>query len=252
MSYVHSHRLPTVEQALQKYEHGTYARYTLAKCRCFPCRQAASQYEYERQRRLRNPWRVRKVDGAYVVRNVETGEVAPPDIADELLLEKPENENELISAREAREHIMRLGELGVGRKRIAAAAGYPYSSLQRVIDGQIKRIKRCNAEKILAVGRDALTRGVHVDATFACELVRRLRAAKYKRYVVATEVGRTNNNFRIWVRPVAYLRLETVRAIHDLYVRLQQTDTNLERVDPHFVAPAAEPAYRRNVARSAK
>lgn len=236
-------------RAAEKYEHGTRARYHLGKCRCFPCKVANSEYEHERLRKRRNPWRTRKVGGKWVVKNIETGEIAPEDIADELLLEQPEDDNELVSTREVVKHIQRLRAGGLGLKAIAKQCGVRYSTLQRMMPGAtyrpITRTRRGTAEKILALGRSGLTDGLRVDASFASELIRRLRVAKYKRYWVAEQIGVLSSNLRIWVRPQQWLRLCTVRAIHELYVRLMQTDSRLEPIDPIFVAPAAEPADRR-------
>jgi hypothetical protein len=61
VSYVHKHGMPAPDQASAKYPHGTKARYALAKCRCFKCKVAVSDYEHERNEAMRPPWRVHRV-----------------------------------------------------------------------------------------------------------------------------------------------------------------------------------------------
>lgn len=40
----------------QPHEHGTYATYTWDKCRCLPCKDAATKYERERVRQKAYAW----------------------------------------------------------------------------------------------------------------------------------------------------------------------------------------------------
>lgn len=63
--------------AAERYAHGTRARYGMGKCRCLPCRAAASEYESQRQFAIKGPWRVDGRGGRtrVAVRNVVTGEV---------------------------------------------------------------------------------------------------------------------------------------------------------------------------------
>lgn len=165
-------------RAADKYEHGTRARYHLGKCRCFPCKVANSEYEHERLQRRRNPWRVRKVGGKWVVKNIETGEIAPEDIADELLLEQPEDDAELISTREAVKHMKALQRAGVGLKTVAKRAGVPYSVIQRMMPGAdyrpILRTRRSTAEKILSVSVSAVSEGARIDSSDTVRLLETL------------------------------------------------------------------------------
>jgi hypothetical protein len=54
-----------VDDAAERYPHGTHARYALAKCRCFACRVAHSKYVAEQYEKARKPYRLRRVHGGW-------------------------------------------------------------------------------------------------------------------------------------------------------------------------------------------
>lgn len=111
--------------------HGSYVKYTIEGCRCDPCRQAASDYEKARQKRLAmerwHPERAKWVDAEPVRQHVRS------------LMAGKKGSNR-----------------GMGWKRIAEQAGVPTGTLWKLLygpkdRGPSKRIRSDNAAKLLAV-----------------------------------------------------------------------------------------------------
>jgi hypothetical protein len=114
----------------KNYPHGTNARYHLQRCRCRPCRAAATAYQRRRNRlRLYGQWDSR------------------------------------IDAEAARTHLRRLGDMGIGPKSVTKACGVPASSLARIMGARtgsrdawemaryrpIHRVRRSTSDRICAV-----------------------------------------------------------------------------------------------------
>ena len=118
------------------WEHGTRARYTFGGCRCEECRRANADYA-----RRRSLW------------NYQSPHVEAAPVREHVL--------SLLSSRYHGAHD------GMGRRRIAAVSGVTDSVIQHLIYGRngkmSRRIKRENAEKLMAVGRD-LSPAAVVDA----------------------------------------------------------------------------------------
>jgi hypothetical protein len=235
-------KLPTVEEASRRYAHGTYARFCLGKCRCFDCKLAHSTYANERYRRAHNPWRLSRRNGKTVVYNKRTGEIADPKDAQALLMTQYEPDEQLISTDEVRVHVAALQKAGMGLKHIARSADFPYSCLQRIVIGEIRRTRRSSAEKILSVGRSDLPDAANVDGAPSYALIQRLRKTKYKRCKIAEALGIGYSNLAIWTRPRQWVHLSTARKIHALYLELSTTNPSLPRIDPKFVIPKAQPS----------
>jgi hypothetical protein len=124
-----------------RHEHGTYACYTLDKCRCLPC--SAASGEYERNRLKQHAY------GRY---------------------------DALVPAEPVRTHVRTLMAAGLGAKRIPVLAGVPVSTVNQLVFGKlrndgttrpIERIKRGNAERLLRLrpSPELLAGGALVDAT---------------------------------------------------------------------------------------
>lgn len=120
------------------HEHGTYATYTLDKCRCIRCCAASSAYDTDRLRaQAYGRW------------------------------------DNLLPAQPAREHIARLRDAGMGTKTIAQAAGISHGALTKLLYGTTgrgpsARISKTNHAKILAIpvpGALDLADGAKVDPT---------------------------------------------------------------------------------------
>src|SRR6516165_6198001 len=90
-------RIAAIRPTAAQSPHGTRARYVAARCRCLLCRAAASRYECERDARRRA--------GDY---------------------------RGLVSAQEARDHILALGKKGIGYRSVAAAASVARSIVAQI------------------------------------------------------------------------------------------------------------------------
>lgn len=117
------------------HQHGTYVAYTIDKCRCRDCRDAASAYERDRQRR--------HLYGKTIY----------------------------VPADPARAHVRDLMAQGMGWKRVAHAAGINDSVVWKLIYGDpsrnmapSKRIRPATEQALLAVALD-LAPGQKVDPT---------------------------------------------------------------------------------------
>lgn len=152
---------------------GSLVCYNLHQCRCAPCIQNRSATDARRARL--------KAYGRY-----DTG---------------------LVDAEPVRDHLLLLGEFGLGYKRVARIAGLGTTPVRNVIwgrqdpgprKGEIpKRIKRENAEKILAVAPDIslLAGGAKIPARGTHRRLQALVARGWSQSKLATRLGVETSNF---------------------------------------------------------
>lgn len=127
--------------------HGSYAKYVIEKCRCEPCRRANSEYERDRARRHAiekwHPEQARWVDAEPVRKHLRS------------LMASGKGQTD-----------------GVGLKQMVKVAGVSHGLLWKLMYGKprpdgtrtpSKRIRRDNAEKLLALSRDHMAAGARVD-----------------------------------------------------------------------------------------
>lgn len=139
--------------AFANHPHGTRVRYT-AGCRCEPCRGANNAYERMRAK-----------------------------------LRRAGEGNPLVSAARVRRHLLRLSAAGVGRRTVVDIAGVPSSTLSAVRSGVKTKLRRATAERILAVGADALTDAKLVPAAATWKLIERMLAEGFTRGDIALRLG---------------------------------------------------------------
>lgn len=114
----------------------------------------------------------------------------------------------LVDVTEVREHVLMLGEAGIGYKRVAQLAGFKSSTPVRTIIwgrqdpgprfGEMqKRVKRETAEKILAIHPDLslLADPVSVPAKPYVRMIKALVAVGWSQSKIAAELGMTGANF---------------------------------------------------------
>lgn len=241
-------------RAEERYEHGTFARYCLAKCRCEPCKKAAREYERNRRAERRQTWQIRYAAkmGYFVVKNMDTGEIVfrtpnrPAALRRCAALNEEEYippDRELIPADEAREHIAWLQENGLGLQTVARCSGVAYSVIERISSGNIKNTRRETAEKILSVGKSDISGGAHVDAAPTKVLLGRLVDAGYRKGWIAQQLGAKSR--ALIGRRANTVSVRNARKVHELYVRLSQGDKRLPWIDPVFAVPEAESSFER-------
>lgn len=137
----------------------------------------------------------------------------------------------LVDADPVREHILALGEFGIGYKRVAELAGVGITCVRNVVwgrqdpgprKGEIpKRIKRENAERILAVEASVANLGARqaVPARGTHRRVQALVARGWSLSKIARKLGWTVENFHALMQRDV-VGAATHRAVADLYERL--------------------------------
>lgn len=187
------------------HQHGTRACYVLDRCRCEPCAKANAEAEMWRERQ--------KAYGRYA---------------------------KYVDADPVRAHVRRLGEQGMGLKRVAAASGVSTGTLSKLMFGVYRdsgtgggrngpgvrvrqpsrRMLRATAEKVLAV-EAVLADGAKVDGAGTTLRVRALVALGWSQSKIAARLGITRANFTLTERGQVTAR--TARAVARLYDELSMT-----------------------------
>lgn len=176
----------------RKHQHGERNAYVIDRCRCRPCRDAASQYER---------WRARQ--SAY-------------------------GRDLLVNATPVREHILALGAQGMGWKRVAAAAGLEPSVLWKIVYGDQKRFGRPSSrvtpatrDKVMAVTLD-LADGATIDGTGTRRRLQALSVIGWSQPRLARLLGVAPANFNSMIhgRRSPGVTVATARAAAALYDQL--------------------------------
>ncbi len=165
-------------------EHGTRVKYVIDKCRCDPCRRAATAAQRERRN---------DIEPAYV------------------------------TAGPAREHVRMLSEAGVGLKTIAKASGVANGTLSKLMFGDYgrktppsKRIRKTTLDKILAVTPTAAANGSNVDAGPSWVLLDEMIAAGVPKARIAEQIGQRGPALQL---SHTLMSARNVRAVADLHAR---------------------------------
>lgn len=173
------------------HQHGTYACYTLDKCRCIPCAEAASAYEQDRTRQ--------QAYGRW---------------------------NGYVDAEPARKHVRALMDAGMGLKRIVAVGGASQGTLWKLMYGKrrrdgsqipSRRIKPEVAERLLAVTVD-LAEGAVVAPIGTTRRVQALVAVGWSMAKIAERIGVSRGNFT----PIAHGRRNITRRHQKAIVALYE------------------------------
>jgi hypothetical protein len=151
---------PVAELAADK-EHGCRLRY-LAGCRCVPCRAANSRYETERNvARRAGDW------------------------------------NGLVSAKQARKHILKLSRAGVGQNALSDVSGVARSIIARIRRGEKLKIRKRTETAILSVSSGAVSGGALVSAKPTWVLINRLLTEGFTKSEIAHRLGKKNPALQI-------------------------------------------------------
>lgn len=145
--------LKPIEVLVSDKPHGCRLRY-LAGCRCNECRKANSVYENERQKaRRKGDW------------------------------------NGIVSAENARRHILKLSKLGVGRKAVAAATDISETIISGIRSGKKKHIRARTERLILAVTKEMASDQALVSAKETWRLINELLKEGYTIAHLANGLG---------------------------------------------------------------
>ena len=185
---------------------GTRIRY-YAGCRCVECRAANTAYERERA-----------------------------------AARKRGEHNRLVPAGRARDHLLRLSKLGVGRKTAADAAKVANSIVSMIIDGQRLQVREKTERRILAVTEAAAADGARRDARATWRMLDELIAAGYSKARIASEVlGRPVRSLQISRQSVT---VRTEYLVRGAWERLRLADAQLAKRAHKMLADLREEGFR--------
>ena len=177
--------LASIRVRFAEEPHGTRHRY-LGGCHCVPCRAANSRYSTERAAAQRaGDWRG------------------------------------LVPAEPVLKHIAKLSKAGVGYKAVAAAAGLARSTMQKIITGKQRKIRKHHADRILAVDRTAVADCALVPAGRTWTLLNELLEAGYTKTFLAKQLGNRAK------RPSLHIQADRITAltaskVERLYRRIRE------------------------------
>jgi hypothetical protein len=95
----------------------------------------------------------------------------------------------LVSAQEARDHILALGKKGVGYKSVAAVASVAVSIVQKIRTGERKQIRASTRKAILEVDRSAIADHALVPDGSTWRIIDELLDGGYTRTWIASPLG---------------------------------------------------------------
>lgn len=146
---------------------GTYAKYKLEGCRCYPCAAQVSNYNMRRKRAIAyGTWRP------------------------------------FMDAGPVREHVLRLQECGMGTRRIAELAGVNRKLVENLLRGKpgkppTRRVRTENALRILALEPtpDNVAPSTLVNSAGTVRRLRALVTGGWSQSKLASRLGMTPSNF---------------------------------------------------------
>lgn len=174
---------------IAEHEHGTYACYTLDRCRCEPCCVAVSVYEKDRQRQhAYGRW------------------------------------DNFVDAEPARQHVLWLMTHGMGLKRVVATGAITQGSAWKLVYGRnggpvSARLRKDVAERVLAVQLD-LADGARISGADTARRLQALVANGWSMSKLGMRLGVTPGNFNPTVRGLRGVHVATAKAVHALYIEL--------------------------------
>lgn len=211
--------LVPIQEAEAKYEHGTRARYVLAKCRCDDCRKANTEYQKSRDRRAkeasigvapassRSYRRKRKLQGkvrkgeekkvvTFIFKRPCPGVLGQP-CPDRAYLRKDSGgacatcRTKLIGqipAEPVRKHLAKLSRQGVGYKSVSAASDVGETLLMRVMHGKTT-IRADLAHRVLQVDKTAASDRSVISAKATWKMIDELVENGMTKTEIAAQLG---------------------------------------------------------------
>lgn len=183
---------PAAELAANR-PHGDRLRY-IGGCRCDLCRKANSTYERERQKaRAAGDW------------------------------------NGIVDAGKAREHLLKLSELGVGRRAVAAASDVAETVLMDIRSRAKTRVRARTERQILAVTPEMASDHALVDAGPTWKLIRDLLKAGFTKSRLSAEMGTNGRALQLAKDQVTVRNAARMASVH---ARLMASDEVLVPAGP--------------------
>ena len=182
-------------------DHGDRLRY-LAGCRCPSCRASNSQYERNRQDARKNG-----------------------------------QSNGIVSANQARDHLLSLAAEGIGRRSVAAVTDIASSTIAAIRSGEKRNIREKTERLILAVTPLMAADHGLIDATASNKLIEELLSAGFTKKRIAKELGSNTPALQIARRDKVIVR--TAHLIRNIHTRLMKTVVMPTTTEIPFVASTA-------------
>lgn len=211
--------LVDLQVAQEKYQHGTRARYVLAKCRCDACRKANTEYQKDRDRRakevstslapakrgshrqrLKFQGKVRKGEKKkkirFIFKRACPGVLGQP-CPDRAYLRKDSGgacsvcRAKLIGqipAEPVRKHLAKLSRQGIGYKSVAAASDVGETVLMRVMHGKAT-IRGDLAYRVLQVDKTAASDRSVISAKATWKMINELIEYGMTKTEIASQLG---------------------------------------------------------------
>lgn len=167
----------------EKWSHGVRARY-IAGCRCSLCRKANADYCKERARANRAG-----------------------------------NRNGLVDASEARAHLKKLSEQGIGYKTVADAAGTAVSVVHKICTGERTQIRMSTESKILDVDDLARADGALISAGQTWRLLNKLLSEGYTKAYLGERLGSKSKTPSLQVQLIM-VKAGTAQKVRKLHAEL--------------------------------
>jgi len=168
-------------------QHGTRAKYVVEKCRCEPCTNANRTYARQRDRQARR---------------VRYGFDEPNPA--------------FIDATEAREHLLWLSKVGIGKRRVSELSGISLSAIDKLRQGNRTKCRPETAAKILAVGRSRASDGAFIDAKKTWRLIDDLLKHGWTKQAIAKAIGSKAQRPALQLQPNK-VTARNARAIQQLH-----------------------------------
>lgn len=144
---------PNPPRLIKEKPHGSRQRY-VAGCRCLLCKAANARYETTRAKdRTSGRW------------------------------------NDLVPAKAARKHILKLSAQGVGRRALAAASDVAERVIANIRSGKQVNVRRSTEERLLAISNQAPSDGALIRANVAWRQIKRLLAEGFSKAELARRLG---------------------------------------------------------------
>ena len=162
-------------------------------CRCDTCRQANREYNRNRERHLRR---------------VAYGIEAPIVI--------------YVDATEAREHLLWLSSVGVGRRTVHEHAGVSISQIAKIAQGKTRKVHPETADRILAIGAHKRPGAALIDPTRARNQVADIKRKGWSNRAINLRINGRDS----YHNPVAFetITVARARAIDALWQEVMASD----------------------------
>lgn len=132
--------------------------------------------------------------------------------------------DDTVDASRAREMLVHLSELGIGRNSVHKACGVGKRVIWDIASGQAKRILRSTETRILAIQPQvALPRGANVDAEITLQQIDALRREGFTKGDIAERLNRFSDRLHIG-ESGEKVRVSSAEKVNKLYQALMPAD----------------------------